>query len=899
MMIGMSLSHSRRNFLRLFLPLALLVVMGMFFYGRANIERDLVRARSQEALSVGLGAGQLSGTLEAVTRDLTFLARHSALRTAVDAPTAQNLQYLAQDFATFSQSKGVYDQLRWIDETGMEIVRVDLVKGQAIVVASDQLQDKRTRYFFTDTVQLDPGQLFVSPLDLNIEHDQIEVPHKPMLRVATPIVDSRGHRRGIVIVNFLGRVMLESFSKATSAIADHVMVADGQGYWLKSPHPGDEWGFMFKRPDLSLAARFPEAWARIRAAESGQEVLADGLWTWQPVHPLLVGQHSSMGAATATVPTQRGAGAKAYVWIAVAHLPRATWLALQLAVWRQLSVITLALLGLLGFGSWKLARAWTKLASAEEDVRRLNADLEQQVEARTRELRHKVTELDGEIAERRRVEDTLRKISIAVEQSPASVVITDTQGAIDYVNPKFTELTGYTLAEVRGKNPRILKSGVSPPHHFVELWSTITAGEVWRGDFCNKKKNGEIFWEHTSISPIKDVHGGITGFLAVKEDITERKKSGERERLLEVQLRHAQKMESLGSLAGGVAHDMNNVLGAILGLASANLEAQPDDSPARRAFDTIAKAALRGGKMVKSLLNFARQTPAEELELDLNGIVLEEVRLLERTTLSKVRLELDLASDLKPIRGDASALTHAFMNLCVNAVDAMPENGTLTLRTRNVDSDWIEVQVGDTGTGMPKEVLEKAMDPFFTTKECGKGTGLGLSMVYSTVKTHQGRMEIQSEPGRGTCVRMRFPVCEVPPPAAEPAAGTRSKPSPRPLTVLLVDDDDLVRSSILAILGMLGHTATSAADGEEALAKLEAGFQPDVVILDMNMPGLGGSGTLPRLRVLRPTVPILLATGRADQTAMNLIEAHPFVTLLAKPFDMKDLKKYLESVGQG
>lgn len=894
----MSSSHSQRNFLRLFLPLALLVVVGMFFYGQANIERDMVRTRSQEALNVGLGAGQLSGTLEAVAQDLSFLARHSALRAAVDAPTAQNLQHLAQDFATFSESKGVYDQLRWIDETGMEIVRVDHVQGRSVVVAPDRLQDKRTRYYFTDTVKLAPGQLFVSPLDLNIEQDQVEVPHKPMVRVATPIVDSRGHRRGIVIVNFLGRVMLEAFSKATSAIADHVMVADGQGYWLKSPNPGDEWGFMFKRPDLSLAARFPGAWARIHASGSGQEVLADGLWTWQPVHPLLVGQPSSMGAAT-TVPPRRDAEAKAYVWIAVAHVPRASWLAMQLAVWRQLSVITLALLGLLGFGSWKLAHAWTALASAEEDVRRLNTSLELQVEERTRELRHKVIELDGEIIERRRVEDTLRKISIAVEQSPASVVITDAQGAIEYVNPKFTDLTGYTAAEVRGKNPRMLKSGKSSPHYFTELWSTITAGEVWRGELCNKKKNGEIYWEQASISPIKDARGDITGFLAVKEDITERKKSEERERLLETQLHQSQKMESLGRLAGGVAHDMNNVLGAILGLASANLEAQPEDSPARRAFDTISKAAIRGGTMVKSLLNFARQTPAEELELDLNSLVLEEVRLLERTTLSRVRLELDLAPDLKPMRGDASALTHAFMNLCVNAVDAMSDNGTLTLRTRNVDHDWIEVQVEDTGSGMPKEVLEKAMDPFFTTKEHGKGTGLGLSMVYSTVKAHHGRMEIQSEPGRGTHVRIRFPVCAVQPQAAEPGPGARSETSPRALTVLLVDDDDLIRSSTLAILEMLGHTAAPAANGEEALAKLEAGFQPDLVILDMNMPGLGGSGTLPRLRLLRPTVPILLATGRADQAAMNLIEAYPFVTLLSKPFGMGDLKNHLEALGQG
>jgi signal transduction histidine kinase/ABC-type amino acid transport substrate-binding protein len=209
--------------------------------------------------------------------------------------------------------------------------------------------------------------------------------------------------------------------------------------------------------------------------------------------------------------------------------------------------------------------------------------------------------------------------------------------------------------------------------------------------------------------------------ISIVRDVTERTRAEDENAKLQAQLQQAQKMDSLGSLAGGVAHDMNNVLGAILGMASANIEAQPVGSPAYRAFDTIIQAAARGGKMVRSLLSFARQSPVDEQELDMNAILREEVSLLERTTLAKVRLEMDLAPDLRPVRGDASALTHALMNLCVNAVDAMPDDGTLTLRTRNVDEGWIEITVEDTGSGMPKEVLEKALDPFFTTKGVGKG----------------------------------------------------------------------------------------------------------------------------------------------------------------------------------
>jgi signal transduction histidine kinase len=403
---------------------------------------------------------------------------------------------------------------------------------------------------------------------------------------------------------------------------------------------------------------------------------------------------------------------------------------------------------------------------------------------------------------------------------------------------------------------------------------------------------------------------GLTGFWSVEavrlssnkylgfaSDISKRKQSDQENLRLQGHLHHSQKMESLGSLAGGVAHDMNNVLGAILGLASANIEAQPMGSPAQHAFKTIIKATERGGKMVKGLLSFARQSPAEEKDLDLNAILLEEVHLLERTTLSRVNLETDLASNLRCIRGDANALAHAFMNLCVNAKDAMHDGGTLTLRTRNLDSNWIQVEVEDTGSGMSNDVLARALDPFFTTKEVGKGTGLGLSMVYSTVKAHQGLIDIESELGRGTCVKMRFPISESMIQTADASATIPLKTPFRTLSVLVVDDDELIQSTLVAMLDILNHSISSAWSGEEALVRLESGLVPDAVILDMNMPGLGGDGTLPRLRALFPALPVFLATGRVDESALNLTRKYPHVTLLSKPFSMLELQQCLSTLG--
>jgi hypothetical protein len=216
------------------------------------------------------------------------------------------------------------------------------------------------------------------------------------------------------------------------------------------------------------------------------------------------------------------------------------------------------------------------------------------------------------------------------------------------------------------------------------------------------------------------------------------------------------------------------------------------------------------------------------------------VELLERTLLSRIGLEMDLEPDLRPIRGDASNLSNALLNLCVNAGDAMPENGTLSLRTRNLADGWVEVQVEDTGSGMTDAVLAKALDPFFTTKPQGKGTGLGLSMVYGAVQAHGGRLDIQSRPGVGTRVSLRFPAGQPVPPGAGLPERPEQPSLPGSLTMLLVDDDELVRMSLMDVLQVLGHQATAVASGEEAIHKLEAGFQPQVIILDMNMPGLGG-----------------------------------------------------------
>ena len=417
-------------------------------------------------------------------------------------------------------------------------------------------------------------------------------------------------------------------------------------------------------------------------------------------------------------------------------------------------------------------------------------------------------------------------------------------------------------------------------------------------EFRAVRPDGEVRHIKSNGLVLRDEKGAPLKVIGVNRDRTrEVAAEAERRRLL-LDLQHADKMESLGSLAGGVAHDINNVLAAIMGMASLLREAAPDPPAQAKALDTITLACTRGRDVVRSLLNFSRKDLESVAQVDLNIIAKEMVLLLAHSTLSRVQLVTEFQEPLGLIQGDGGALSHALINLCVNAVDAMPDGGRLVLRSRNLDPQWVQMEVEDNGCGMTREVHEKAVNPFFTTKPQGKGTGLGLSMVYSTVKAHGGRLEIESRPGQGTCVRMKFPAGAPERRDSEPARETAPQADLRSLQVLLVDDDEMIRIATLALLDALGCAATAFCSGEEALAHLAAGARPHVIILDLNMPGLGGAGTLPRLRALCPAVPVLLATGRVDQAAQDLAEGDPRVTLLPKPFGLGQLRRTLGAIAR-
>jgi CheY-like chemotaxis protein/anti-sigma regulatory factor (Ser/Thr protein kinase) len=385
-------------------------------------------------------------------------------------------------------------------------------------------------------------------------------------------------------------------------------------------------------------------------------------------------------------------------------------------------------------------------------------------------------------------------------------------------------------------------------------------------------------------------------------DITDRRREEGERRRLEQEIHHIQQLESLGNLAGGIAHDMNNVLAAVLMMASARQTETAPGSPMFAAFETIQTACVRGRGLIRRLLDFARSQLEEVSPVDLNALVREEIELLGRTTLQKAEWVLDLEPGLEPVKGDHSALGSAIINLCVNAVDAMNRGGTVIVRTRALAGGWAELAVIDHGEGMSEEVLAKAMDPYFTTKPAGKGTGLGLSIVFSTMKAHGGSVHIASQPGQGTTVTLKFPPYR---PASElpPTEEAAQLPANRRHHVLLVDDDVLVRDAMVPLLENLGHTVTVTTSGQEALDQLQAGLDTDLVIVDQNMPGLSGEETVARMLKLRPGLPILMASGyftpaRPGEQPLAGRLGTGRIAAINKPFSRDELRLAIEALDQ-
>ena len=507
-----------------------------------------------------------------------------------------------------------------------------------------------------------------------------------------------------------------------------------------------------------------------------------------------------------------------------------------------------------------------------------------------------------DITERKLAELKISRLSCALEQSPVLVVMTDLKGDIEYVNPRFCEVTGYAPAEVLGRNPRLLKSGETPAEEYRKLWEAIASGGEWRVEFHNKKKDGSLYWERAAISSLRDNSGERIGYLAVKVDITS-------EKSLESKLFQAQKMESVGRLAGGVAHDFNNLLTAINGYAQFVMEGLPPGDPKRDDVKEILAAGERAAALTRQLLAFSRKQILNPVALDLNAAVGGTLKMLKRLIGEDIRIDPQLAPRPCLVKVDAGQIDQILMNLAVNARDAMPDGGVLTVETavEELSEDWhrerpwlpsgplVRLRVTDTGTGMDEEVKTHLFEPFFTTKERGKGTGLGLSTVYGIVRQSGGEIVVASAPGQGSCFSIYLPQLNAG--APETALGAVATKSVGSETVLLVEDEETVRRLGLKVLTRCGYKVLAAADGRTALKLLEEhGPGVDLLITDVVMPGMNGRELAKAAAKLCPEMRTLYMSGYTDNAIVHHGVLEPGLAFLYKPFTAQALALKVRTV---
>lgn len=478
-----------------------------------------------------------------------------------------------------------------------------------------------------------------------------------------------------------------------------------------------------------------------------------------------------------------------------------------------------------------------------------------------------------------------------------AIYMLDTEGRVTNWNSGAENIKGYTADEIVGQHFSRFYTDEDrargEPQFALE--TALREGkyerEAWR-----VRKDGSPFWASVVLDPIFDESGKHIGFAKITRDITERKKAQERLEETQAALVQSQKLQALGELTGGIAHDFNNLMTVIAGSADFLLR-KPDlpDSKRRQYLEAIAETADRATTLTNHLLAFGRRQAIKPEVLDLNVRLDAIADMLSLTLGSAIRIELDLQPAVGRVEVDVAQLETAVLNAAVNARDAMPDGGTLTLSTRSFrenDADFIELAIRDTGSGMPKKVIDRAFEPFFTTKEIGKGTGLGLSQIHGFAAQAGGRAEIRSEEGRGTTIALVLPrtdknIASTAPSGAMPAL-------PDGLCVLLVEDNPQVREFAEGLLVDLGCEVTPAETGEEALRLLED-KAVDLVLSDVVMPGMSGVELARRIRDSHPDVPVLLATGYSDE----IVKRGSEFEVLGKPFGAVDLSKAMAAVLNG
>jgi len=466
-----------------FLPAALLAGVSAWMIYRAEVEHARLHLAHQSEMAVQLGQRVTERALDQISRDVQYLAHSQALKLALDNSGRQAIDSLAADWINFSRAKQVYDKIRWIDETGMERVRINFNPDSPAVVPAYALQYKGQRYFFTDATKLKAAEIYISPFDLNIENDRIETPHKPTIRMGMPLADGNGKQRGILLINYLGNDLLDLLRTSHDS---PLWLLNAQGYWLLGPGPEDEWGFMFRQTERSMATRYPDIWQRIATEETGALSNVDGLWTFRTIHPLHHVQNNKHSRTASSDP---------YLWKLVHLLPQAEYAEQVRQIALRFGMVTaLAMLVLLA-GAWRVASTRREEQTTLGALSQARQDLEQRLAEQT----HKLQTAETERAE---VETHVRALTeecqAIMKATPDGFWLINSKGLILEVNLAYCEMTGYQRDEVIGHPISVFEVHENPQQIAIHIQRIRRIGRD-RFTACHRTRRGALIDLEVSV----------------------------------------------------------------------------------------------------------------------------------------------------------------------------------------------------------------------------------------------------------------------------------------------------------------------------------------------------------------------------------------------------------------
>jgi PAS domain S-box-containing protein len=880
----------------MFALLFVALFLGLFFLQIRENEITVIKERiaAEEMANVKYQERLLDVFFVGHISDVMLIAELHALKSFALTENRVLLDSLKHDFLSFLSKKGDYAQIRFLDKNGFEKIRVDVVNGQPKLIAEEHLQDKSGRYYFVETRKLKPGQLYLSPLDLNVEHHKIERPFKPMLRVGVPIFDQKDEFRGALVVNYLAAAMLKVFKNAGRNSLGKSSLLNNEGFWLASENRNDEWGFMFpERRSANFNKHHPSAWKIISAARTGQLENADGIFSFSTINPKVSGREFQNGIdAESIIDTWD----KSYPWKIVSFIPS---IKVESILTSKLEIKEKRWLGFfLGLLMLFAAFLWFFLKSRQLDleqqdkIRRLNEVLESKIEERTRQLRN-----------------SNKRLSTIIETTTQGFLMVDVETIIVEVNPALLTMLGRSCQELIGM-PMIDLLDVEQRDFFRERISFRKQGISEVYDLNIVRPDGTVCHCHFQATPIVNEFDEIEGSFAFVNDLQEQLEF--EQQLKDAKMEAEQNSAAKTLFLSSMSHEFRTPMNSILGFAQLLHE---DDSLGFKQKDFIKKIMISGDhlkELINDILDFAKiESGVIEMNIENVDICQLIYEIIDMVTPEAQAREIELAPQEPEthylVRVDPIRLQQILINLMNNAIKYCFVGGKIEIFCEEIEMMKLRFHISDNGPGIPEDKLDQLFAPFNrlgAETSTIQGAGLGLAISKNLAELMGCSLEVQQKSGPGCDFYIDLPLAEPCIKSDDAAKGTSAEStraqnvSINACTLLYIEDDELNRILMEAIIAQRPYfkllCSVNGMQGVEMAVK----EQPDIILTDIGLPDIDGTKVLNELQKLPQTqaIPVVALSGNAAASDIENALAAGFIAYLTKPFNIGQLFATIDEI---